>query len=83
MSVWRSGLFDVQFSFSSDHFVGVCAKNWDKLFSLVNVYLSYNMAGKRGLWDELHGLKCDFPVSDWWVAGDFDVVVSREERREF
>lgn len=43
----------------------------------------FNMqyAGERRLWDELRGLKREFAVSEWCVARDFNVVISRAERR--
>lgn len=67
MSVWRPGIFDVQVSFSREHFVGICVKQQDKLCYLVNVYLACNIAGKRILWDEIRGLKGGFVVVDWYV----------------
>lgn len=39
------------------------------------------MAGKRRLWDELRSLKEEFEVGEWCVGGDFNAVLTRDERR--
>lgn len=80
-SVWRSGIFNVQFTFSGKHFVGVCIEYQGNICYCVNVYSACDMVVKRRLWDELRGLKCEFVVGDWCAAGDFNVVMSKEERK--
>lgn len=77
LCVWNQGLFDFQFSFQGDHFVGVCVKHQGYLCYIVNVYSACIMEGKRQLWNELRKLKRDFEVGDWCVAGDFNAIVSR------
>lgn len=81
LSIWKQVIFDVQFSFSSVNFVGVCFKQQNILWYIVKVYSSCNIAGKRCLWNELRVLKSEFVRGDWCVAGDFNAVVSVEGRR--
>lgn len=57
LSVWRTGLFDVQFSFSGENFIGLCIEHHGRIYYIVNVHSSCNMAGKRRPWDELRGLR--------------------------
>lgn len=81
LSVWNQDLLDVQFSFSGEHFLGLCAKIQDTLCYLVNVYSACSVEGKRQLWGDLQRLKGEFDDGLWCVAGDFNAVLSREERR--
>lgn len=54
LCVWRASQFDIHFSFSGKHFIGICVKQQDTICYSVNVYSACNMVG---IWDELRGLK--------------------------
>lgn len=81
LCIWDNRSFDVQSSFSGEHFVGISAKIQDTLCYLVNAYSPCSLSGKRQLWDELRRLKEDSEEGIWCVAGDFNAVLYSEERR--
>lgn len=53
--VWRKGSFSLTDEFQGDNFLGV-AGLWGEnqvQVSVVNVYVPYNLRGKRRLWEEI------------------------------
>lgn len=48
---------------------------------IVNIYSPCSMQGKRSLWQALGELKGEDPNMCWCLAGDYNAVCSRSERR--
>lgn len=73
----------VIFNFSGVGFLGVCVKwkNSDSLYYIVNGHSPCNLSGKRKMWEDLYMSKRGFEKGEWCVAGDFNAVVSKSERR--
>jgi hypothetical protein len=52
-----------------------------KLCYVLNVYSSCDPSGKRRLWEALLSAKNYFGMGAWCLAGDFNVVLQRDERK--
>jgi hypothetical protein len=50
-------------------------------FFVVNVYAKCDIAAKRRLWEDLLGVKTSLGDGKWCILGDFNSVVSGNERR--
>ncbi|WJX91755.1 hypothetical protein P8452_73482 [Trifolium repens] len=83
LSIWGKPSSSLIFNFSGEGFVGVCLE-WGahkKVCFIVNVYSKCDIADKRRLWDMLLMSKRGFGGGAWCVIGDFNAVLSRDERR--
>lgn len=83
ISIWKIGLFSVNFHFSGEGFIGVCGvmEISRTVVYLVNVYSPCFLEGKRKVWEDLCMSKRGFPAGEWCIAGDFNAVLSARERR--
>jgi exonuclease III len=83
LSIWRKSSASLIFNFSGEGFVGVCLE-WGiqkQVCFVVNVYSKCDIAGKRRLWETLLMSKGGFGGGAWCIIGDFNAVLSREERK--
>ncbi|MCI02663.1 hypothetical protein A2U01_0023697, partial [Trifolium medium] len=60
---------------------GICVEDGDMLLYIINVYSPCSIQGKRRLWEDLTELKANSPTREWCIAGDFNAVSSRSERK--
>ncbi|MCI26559.1 hypothetical protein A2U01_0047755, partial [Trifolium medium] len=79
--LWNSGLFRLKHVFNGEGFLGISAEEDGKLIYIFNVYSPCSLQGKRRLWQELLNLKHNCQDGDWCVAGDFNAVSCRSERK--
>jgi exonuclease III len=82
LSIWSKSNNSLIFSFKGEGFVGVHLE-WGFLKTIcfvVNVYSKCDIASKRNLWSNLINFKRGLGDGGWCVVGDFNVVVSVEER---
>ncbi|KAK2452148.1 DNA-(apurinic or apyrimidinic site) endonuclease [Trifolium repens] len=82
LSIWSKSNNSLIFSFKGEGFVGVCLE-WGLSKSIcfvVNVYSKCDIVSKRRLWSNLLNFKRGLGDGRWCVVGDFNAVVSMEER---
>ncbi|MCH79404.1 LINE-1 reverse transcriptase like [Trifolium medium] len=83
LSIWSKVSSSLIFTFVGEGFVGVCLE-WGAsktICFVVNIYAKCDLPSKRRLWDNLLMSKRGFGGDKWCVAGDFNSVCSREDRR--
>jgi hypothetical protein len=83
LSIWGKNNSNLIFSFMGEGFVGVCLE-WGVLKNtcyVVNVYSKCDLASKRRLWSNIFMSKAGFGGGNWCVVGDFNAVLSLEERK--
>jgi exonuclease III len=83
LSIWSKQNSKLIFTFMGEGFVGVCLE-WGILKSIcfvVNVYSKCDLPSKRRLWDNISMSKVGFGRGRWCVVGDFNAVLSPEDRR--
>lgn len=83
LTVWKSSMLHVQYHFSGNGFIGICAsfKNSGLMCHLVNIYSPCSIDGKRRSWGHLVMSKRGFGGTTWCVAGDFNAITVCSERR--
>lgn len=82
MSIWCKSKGKSVISFVGTGFLGVCL-DWGVVNSrcfVVNVYSGCELREKRALWRDLEAAKTNFGGNVWCVLGDFNSVLSAEER---
>lgn len=81
--VWNSTLLKVRYHFSGVGFIGLCAlvQGSNMVCHLVNVYSPCTLEGKRRVWQDLVMSKRGFGGEAWCMAGDFNAVSHRSERK--
>lgn len=83
LSIWNSSIFQRTEVTEGEGFL--CIKGaWGNNATpcaIVNIYSPCNMQGKRALWKALKELMGDDPDRCWCLAGDFNAVCSRSERK--
>ncbi|XP_058766042.1 uncharacterized protein LOC131639577 [Vicia villosa] len=78
---WRRGSLSLNYSIIGKGYVCINT-NWEGLaYNLVNVYAPCSMKERRLLWNSLVEKKRLRGKEEWCVGGDFNEVVSREERK--
>jgi hypothetical protein len=83
LSIWSKSCSYLIFTFIGEGFVGVCLE-WGVSKSIcfvVNIYAKCDLPSKRKLWHNLLMSKRGFGGGKWCVAGDFNSVCRREDRR--
>jgi exonuclease III len=83
LSIWRKSSSTLIFSFVGEGYVGVCLE-WGverRRCFVVNVYSKCDLLVKRRLWETLTSVKMNLGGENWCFLGDFNSVISREERR--
>ncbi|MCI10869.1 hypothetical protein A2U01_0031966, partial [Trifolium medium] len=79
--LWNAGLFVVNHVINGDGFIGICVEEDGKFLYIINVYSPCNLQGKRRLWNDLLNLKSGCEEGDWCIAGDFNAISCRSERK--
>jgi hypothetical protein len=83
LSIWGKKNSNLIFTFMGEGFVGVCLE-WGAKKSIcfmVNVYSKCDFVSKRRLWHNISMSKAGFGGGKWCVLGDFNAVLSPEDRR--
>ncbi|XP_058762006.1 uncharacterized protein LOC131635401 [Vicia villosa] len=81
ITIWKEGVCEVLFSFRGEGFIGIKVIHKGLPFYIVNVYSPCTLQLKRKLWKDLLQCKSYFTDGEWCIAGDFNVVVCKRERR--
>ncbi|XP_058751965.1 uncharacterized protein LOC131625083 [Vicia villosa] len=81
LSIWRTQTVSVLASFSRPGFLGSKVLWKGDYFYVFNVYSACALPLKRILWTRLIDLKNKYQDGEWIIAGDFNVVKKRSERR--
>jgi exonuclease III len=83
LSIWGKSNSNLICTFNGEGYVGVCLE-WGVQKSIcfvINVYSKSDLVAKRRLWGSILSSKRQFGSGNWCVVGDFNAVVSSEERR--
>lgn len=83
LCVWNSSLFNLEYTFSGNTFLGVSGV-WVKTnmqCSVVNIYSSCVVTEKKASWRDITMSKMGFGVLLWCFVGDFNAVKGKVERR--
>lgn len=83
LNLWNKDAFKLIFSFFGEGFCrvhGEWGKNKVKCF-IVSIYSPYSLFGKRKLWEDLLMSKRGFGKGMWCLAGDFNAILKRGERK--
>lgn len=83
ISMWCASRFKLQYSFLGKGFLGVCG-TWvpnNKSCTMVNIYSSSLIIEKREPWRNISMSNKGFASELWGLAGDFNSIKNRAERR--
>lgn len=83
VTLWGNGNFQISDQFLGSNVIGLKGiwKEETEETVIVNIYSPCNMAGKRAVWNEILDLRARWGDSLWVVAGDFNAVRKKEERK--
>ncbi|XP_058726636.1 uncharacterized protein LOC131597999 [Vicia villosa] len=79
--LWKKDSIFVNYSFIGRGFIGINFLWKGDIYNLVNVYAPSNAVERRVLWSSLVDRRNKSGAGEWFVAGDFNEVSSREERK--
>ncbi|XP_058758401.1 uncharacterized protein LOC131631645 [Vicia villosa] len=80
LTMWKKDLFNLNFSFRGEGFLGLCMEKEGKLIYFVNVYASCDISTRKRCWDRLCEFKNNNIKGSWCIGGDFNSITSLEER---
>ncbi|XP_058769062.1 uncharacterized protein LOC131642920 [Vicia villosa] len=80
LAMWKKDLFNLNFSFRGEGFLGLCVKKEGKLIYFVNVYASCDIITRKRSRDRLCEFKKNNIKGSWCIGGDFNSITSLEER---
>ncbi|XP_058776246.1 uncharacterized protein LOC131650555 [Vicia villosa] len=81
LTVWRKEVIQPVFSFSSQGFLGIKSLVRGQVLYLINIYSPCILVDKRNLWRDILEWKQKLEKGEWVIAGDFNSVKNKEERR--
>ncbi|XP_058746325.1 uncharacterized protein LOC131619219 [Vicia villosa] len=81
VTIWKEDMFEEILSFRGVGFLGVKLSCRGNCFYVVNVYSPCSLQDKRTLWESLLEKKAIFADAEWVLAGDFNSVRNKTERK--
>ncbi|CAK8561844.1 unnamed protein product [Lathyrus sativus] len=81
ITLWNRSKVSALFSFCGAGYLGIQFLWKNQNLIVVNVYAPCGSADRRKLWRELAKIKSNFSGAGWIVAGDFNEVKFKEERK--